>query len=252
MYTVGIDRRIDQMISLFYYIGLWHDKTRIRILKWILTSWHLLVYGYYPFSLVIGALICEDHNEAIFLGVMSIIAIVAAVRLFYFVLKKDEMLRFVRKMGVHVTKDSDEFDRAISKINNVLRFVPYFVVTLLCAVVILMITALPVVSTERRFPLNIYFPLDWRNNELYYWIIYTFVSYELFMSVVCTTFTVIIWYLMIAFVLEYEMLGTQFRNLECIKATPEKIRSTLSSRGKQNLFLKDLILLIKKHKNLQE
>lgn len=248
MYTVKVHNRIDQIISMFYFIGLWHSKSRTMILNWFLKIWHLTVYGYYPFSLVMGALTCVNETETIFLGVMSIIAIVGAVRLYYFILKKDEVLSLIRAIGVHEIKDSAEkFHQVNKNINIFIRFVTCFQVMLLVAAILVPIIALPIFTTERRLPLNIYVPLDWKNNEFIYWIIYIFVTYEIFMSVVCGFFSVVIWYLMMALVFEFELLGNEFKNLGWGRTT-----ETSSNGELQDFFFNELRSLIKKHKNLQE
>ncbi len=240
MLTVEVHTRIDKLISMFYFIGLWHDENRSKLLRWILSSWHLIVYGYYPFSLVAGALICDNDTERIFLGVMSIVAGVAAVRLYYFVLNKDKILKLIRKIGVHKIKGSDdEFHLVIQKVNVFIRFASYYEAMLLSTVTSLMIISLPIISNEKRLPFNIFIPLDWRSNEVYYWVSFTFVSFEILMTVVCTLFNVIIWYLMLALVLEYELLGNEFKSMGWIN-------------GKSDIFGRELISLIKKHRNLQE
>ncbi len=254
MHTVEVHTRIEKIISLFYFIGFWHDENRSKLLNWILRSWHLVVYGYYPFSLVAGALICDSDTERIFLGVMSIVAGLAAVRLYYFVLNKDKILKIIRELGVHTIKDSeDEFHRINEIVNVFIKFASYYVAISLSAIVSLIIIALPIFSTVNRLPFNIFIPLDWRSNELYYWIAYAFVSYEALMSVVCTLFNVIIWYLMLAFVLEYDVLGNDFRNMGWTsEATTKTLCTNVRVGRKSNVFGRELILLIERHRNLQE
>lgn len=248
MYNIEVHNRIQQIISVFYFTGLWHDQNRTKFIKFILSVWHLALYAYYPISLIGGALSSANNMERIFLGVMSIIALVSAVKLYYFILKMDTIHQLIRKMGVHSLENKEEFNRVSFRINVFIKFISYFEVTLLCAVMTLIIIALPLFSNEKRFPLNIYFPLDWENNEFYYWITYAFVAYELLMCVVSTFSNVIIWYLMMACVTECEILGNEFKNLGLATAETD---SKISISEKQKLFLKQLIQLIKKHQNLK-
>lgn len=251
MYTVVVHNRIDQIISTFCLIGLWHDRNRTKFRRCILSIWHLAVYAYYPLSLAIGAHTSENETESIFLGVMSIVAFVGTVRLFYFVLKKDEILNFIRKISVHTIKNFEDDQEVKQKINLFIRFASYYEVML--AVAVISVIALPIFSTENRLPFTIFFPLDWRSNKVYYWITFAFVSYELLMTVVCTFFNVIIWYLMMALVLEYKILGNEFKNVGWIdKATTETLSTKLSVKEKSDLFRRELISLIKKHRNLQK
>lgn len=252
MYTIEVHSRIDQILSMFYFIGLWYDPNRHTIFKRILSIWHVALYAYYPFSLVIGAYQSDNDTETMYLIVMTIVAGVGAVRLYYFVLNKDEILNFIRKLGVHRWNDSEEkFQQVNKKINFFIRFATYYEVMSTGAVMSLIIIALPIFSAEKRLPFNIYIPLDWRNNELHYWIIYAYVTYDALMAVVCTFFNVIIWYLMMGLVLEYEILGSEFKNVGWItKSTTESISPTFSDG--EDLFFAELISLIKKHRNLQK
>lgn len=64
MYTIEVHNRIEQIMSLFYFLGLWHGDDRDNVRKWSLKIIHLLTYGYFPLSLVAGAL--TDDNETVY------------------------------------------------------------------------------------------------------------------------------------------------------------------------------------------
>lgn len=247
MYTIAVNYRIGQIISAFHFIGLWHDDRRSKFHKWFLSILHLMFYAYYPFALITGALTSDNHTESIFTLVMSILTFVTAVRLYYFVLKQNEILHFIRKIGVHSIKDSEKlFCQINDKINAFNRFINVFVIMILSAFFTAVTKNMPIFSTEKRLPFRIYFPLDWTKNDIYYWITYTFTSLEVFMTIFCAFFSVIIWYMMLAFALEYEILGDEFKNLGRTDMV------TVETQPKEDLFLNDLILLIKKHRDLQE
>lgn len=245
MYKVGVHRRLEQVISIFHFIGLWHDDndhSKNKYLKWAKIIWHLTVYGYYPFSLALGALHCESDTEAIFLAVLAIVGTLLTIRLFYFALRKDEILKFIRTLGVHTIKDNaEEYRRVQNTVDLFARFGTSFEAMLVVAVSTMITIALPFFSSEKHFPLNIYVPLDWRNNEFYYWFIYILVSYDLVMTIIFSCFNVIIWYLIMSIVLEYEILGNEFRNMGKVKKSKSNI----------DLFEKELIVLIKQHESLQ-
>lgn len=185
-------------------------------------------------------MICETVTESIFLVVMTIITALATTRLFYFIVNQDKILKLIREIGVHRINDTEEeFHRMDGIVNVFVRFASYYLVMSFSTIVIMVTINLPIFSMEKRFPFNVFIPLDWSSNETYYWIIYIFVSYNAFMSVACILFNVIIWYLMLALALEYDILGNEFRNMGWINETTDS-------------FHRELISLIKKHRNLQE
>lgn len=59
---------------------------------------------------------------------------------------------------------------------------------MISAILLFIILSLPLFSIERRLPLNIWFPSDWRNSEIGYWMAYTFVIIGVIFAMVATFF----------------------------------------------------------------
>lgn len=252
MFTIKVHKRIEQIISVFYILGLWHDQSRINCGKWNISVLHLVIYIYYPCSLVVGSLESDNDMEKIFLGAMSIVSGLAAVRLFYFIREKDAILTFIRTVGVHTIRSEKKFHQINGELNMFMKFASYFELNCMGAVVSLIIMALPFFTAERRLPFNIFIPyLDWRAHGIYYWIFYAYVAYGALMTLVCTLFIVIIWYLMISLVIEYEILGDTIENVGWIRKDNLGHNAVLK-KGKSDQFLQELIVLIKKHRDIQE
>lgn len=238
MYFIDVHKTIDQIFSILYFIGIWQNNNCNRM--WCLRIWYLASYGYIVTAIAVGALTTNNESEVVFLAVLSIVAFVVHIRLYIFLWKKDEILGFIRKMGVHSSiRDVDEFNRVNDKINFFIKFVFIFEAMLLCAVTTMAVIALPFFTNERRLPLNYYFPFNWQDNLVLYVIAYIYVTYGLMFTCFCTLFNEIIWYLMISCGIKYQILGNEFRHIG-------------ADNGQQDPFLLELITLIKKHKQLQE
>lgn len=245
MFKIEGHKQIDRIISVFYFIGLWHGNRNV-FCNWASKIWHIVVYVYYPIALLLGGLISDNETERVFLGVVGIVTVVLSVRFYYIIWKKDEIVGFIREIGTFSMTDNGEFNEVNNNIKGFMKFVSYLEFVLLCAVIGLSIVSLPIFSNEKHLPFNIYFPLDWKQSEVVYWIAYIFVMYEVVLSWMCTLFNVIVWYLMMSCATKYKLLGNKFRKMGFDG------RTLISVSGKQDLFLEELIELIKDHQNLQK
>lgn len=246
MHCIEVHKTLNRMISALYFFGLWQSDNVSHCRSWCVRTWYLGVYGYVVIALAGGALTTDNENEMVFLAVLSIVAFVLEIRLYFFLLKKDVILGFIRNMGVHSIKDDEEFYQVNDKIKAFIKFVSSFEIMLVVAVSTMAIIALPFFTSEKRLPLHYYFPFNWQENIILYITAYTFVTYGLMLTSLCTLFNVIIWYLMMSCAIKYQILGNELKNIGC---GAEENDATV---GEQDLFLLELIVLIKKHKQLGE
>lgn len=243
MYSIEVHKTVNRMISVFYFFGLWqHDNVSFRSL--CLRIWYLVVYGCTVLAIALGSLTTDNESEMVFLAVMAIVGFVLEFRLYFFLWKKEDILGFIGKMGVHSIKDEEKFNQVNDRINIFLKWVSYFEVMLATTVVTMTVSALPLFSTGRKLPLNYYFPFEWKDDAFLYFGAYVFVTCGLWLSSFFTFFNAIIWYMMLSCAIKYEILGNEFKNIG--------VDSEVAIDGKQDIFLLELIDLIKKHKQLRE
>lgn len=122
----------------------------------------------------------------------------------------------------------------------------YFLI--LIGPVFILIPFLPLLSDEKRLPLNGYFPLDWQNSEIAYGMIYAFIMYELILCVLCGVLSnFIVWYQIMACGTKYEILRNEFTNMFIVRGETKS-----SVAEEQQLFLEELHALIKTHLKLRE
>lgn len=234
-------------MSILYFFEVWQHENRGFFVSTCFRLWYLLSYGYVVIAIALGSLTTNNENEVVFLAVMAIIAVVIVIRLYSFLWKKDDILRFIREMGTHSIKDDEEFQQVNDSINNFIKFVSSFEIMIFCAVVT--VSSVPFFTTEYRLPLTYYFPFDWHQNIFLYICAYVFVIYGLMSTLLYTIFNSIIWYLMMSCGVKYLTLGSEFRNMG-IGSDVETI--AVPDDANQDQFLVELIGLIKKHKKLDE
>lgn len=140
---------------------------------------NLIGHTYIPVGIFIGALISKNEAENVFMGVLSVVGSIAVFRLYYFIRNQNEILRFINRIGVHEYHSMEDAIPAENKINFLIKFATIFSTAGLTGIVSMIVMALPIFTTEKRIPFNLFIPyLDWRNNELHYWISFAYVSYE--------------------------------------------------------------------------
>lgn len=233
MSKIGIPKRINQIISIFYFIGLWHDDNYSNSRKLASNVWFLVAFVCYIISVAAGAVLSENEAESIFLANISIIAFNLTIRLYYWQWKQDEIINFIEQFGTHSIDDSKLFNQIDKKIGNFVKFATIF--KFMTTAAILTIIGLPIVSNEKRLPLNIYIPFNWKESDILFCVAFLFFVYEMILAITFILFNLIIWYLLINSAIKYEILGTEFRRI-----------------GEEGLFNQELIARIRHHRNLQK
>lgn len=249
MYSIQVPARINQIISVFYFLGLWQGDNGRVLRKRVSKILHLLVYMYCPISLVAEVAFKSDNvTEQMFLGSASIVSFILTIRLYYFMWNEEKILGFIREMGAHSLKDCDNFNIINNRISLFVKLVTLLEIVVFYVAAALTIISLPLFSNEKHLPLNMYFPIDWKNNELVYWLVFLFVVYTLLSTGVCTFMNVIIWYLMMSCAIKYEIFGIELKRMGVVNQVNDE---TITKRGNQHSSHAELIALIKSHQNRQ-
>lgn len=250
MFNIGLHRKLNRILNLFYRLGIWQQSETDAwtvVFKFI----HLITYASFGVSLLSGAFLSDDRSEAIFLTVASMASAVLAIKLGYVMWLQKEVYTFLHDIGNHSIIHRSEFLRTEQKINNFMKFVTVFLAMTFFGLAPIIIYCLPIFSNERKLGLNIGFPLDWRNNDIAYWTAYFYIMYSYVFSIVCMLITVIIWYLMSNCSIKYELLGFQFKNLGSKRTTAVTSKQRTSSEEDKVSLIMDLIDLIKAHQKLK-
>lgn len=249
MQETNINQTFKRIIKFLYNVGIWSNNEESALRERARKLFYLIYFVLFLIFLAVCACVAEERNEFIFLWLIVLIVAVIALKLVYLLWRKNEILTFLLNSTEHRTWDANADNE---KIKTFLKFVNGYIFMLIVAAVFYNTTCLPMFSNEKRIPFFIRYTLKWKHSEIIYWIAYVFVGTGIFYSNACNLITSIIWYLMLNFGVEYEILGDKFRNLGIVSQQTIRAASTVgkSISDGENKCLLELIDLIKVHLNL--
>lgn len=206
-YTIEVPDTIKRLIAILYLFGLWTkiDRTTFQQLCYIIS------FTFVVLLVFLGAYLSENKDRAVFLGVVWLVCIVQICRMYFIIWKQDTILRCIEKTAVNHTTDYEVYAGIDKKIKIILSIARTFIATAFlttCAGIFL-----PFAYSEKTLILPIAFPVDYKTNEIAFWIAHACVIWCLFSSVICCLPMTIIWYLMLNIVVKFEVLGSEFKNL---------------------------------------
>lgn len=246
MQEININQTFNRIVKLLYTLGIWKNCEESASRERARKSFYVIYFLLLQMFLVGCACVANERNEIIFLWLMVVIVAVIGLKLVYLLWKENEILSFLYESTTHRTDANDDNQ----KMKVFLKFVNGYVFGLIVAAVFYNTSVLPIFSSEKRLPFFIRFSFEGNNSEIIYWISYVFVGTGIFYTNLCNLITSIIWYLMLNYAIEYEVLGNKLRNLgthRTIKAA-RPVKKIISNN--ENEFLQDFIGLIKAHRNL--
>lgn len=252
MYRVEVHKTINQFMELFYRLGFWHCGDDPTVKETRMKQFYSIYYFLFPISLMAGAIKSDNKNESIFLVEIAILAAVMSVKMFYIIWNKREIIDLLHTIGIYSIEDHKDFGLVNHKLKSFMKFVT----VLLCGIFICgacVVLVVPFLGNEKKLYFNVGFPLDYKNNEVAYWVAFTFFSTEIILSDIAFLFTIMIWYLMLNCGLKYEILGNQMQNMGVIKTVaPTGNKRIISDSEKQNLFQRDLMVAITCHQDIRK
>lgn len=254
MYRVELHKIIGQIISFFYHVGLWHrgDQETVgeRRLKWF----YLIYYCLGPIALVTGAYSNANVDEKMFAIEVAIMTTVALVKLWYIVWRKCEILDLLNRICDYQVEDREIFAAVNDKLKKFMNMMSVILCyTYFCQAI--MASVLPALgASERNLFFAIGFPLDWRNNQLAYWLACLFILTEVVLTGITLLFTVIVWYLMANCSWRYDALGQQMTKMGELPPPVDESEDELviSNTQRDCLYLRDLVGAFTQRNHLKE
>lgn len=245
MYSTEIPRIINQLIAVFYKIGIWNVPERTKFAQIGLKLFHSIYYTTFVMSFVVGAFLTTDPDELVILSVGSIALSLNIVRFFYIISKQNEILNFIHVIGSHTANEGEEFVEVNRKLKNFTKFSTSFLTA--CIVNLVFFAIFPFLLSKKTI-VDIAFPqsFPWENGPSTYWIEHAFIIVGSMYAILWTSLSVIILYLMLNGAIKYEMLGNRLRILG--QQNVNKKQKVL----KTELFLEDLIATIENHQKINE
>ncbi|XP_037024898.1 odorant receptor 94a-like isoform X1 [Bradysia coprophila] len=229
-----------KMSATCFILGLWNSQHWKASFPRIFTC---LLFLSCTLSTTLQVLITDDNDESVFLGVTTLICVVQTYRLFYIILKQRKVIDLMQSSSASSTDDYEAFCNVMQKLTNFTMFVKYFLATTFSSFLLALFT--PLVTKQLMF--NIAFPLDYKTDDNAFWMAYAFITASFLLSVTCCLLTSMNWYIMMNFVVKFELLGNDFKNLgvTTVEAEGQESISLTSRQAKQTLYLRHLIEAIK-------
>ncbi|XP_037031980.1 uncharacterized protein LOC119071247 [Bradysia coprophila] len=265
MFTIQVDKLFQQIIKMFYLTGIWQSDIELNSRKMCKKLFFTCFSALFPLFFAVNVFLCADRNESIFSAQTTIVATVIYVKFLYLLFKKQEILAFLNDpIVVHSIGNREQYQRTNKKIKKFMRFVRPYCVAMSLTTVLLITIKLPIFSTDKGLPAFISF--SWNDSEIVYWVAYLFVSLSQVLYCTANFITVLIWYILLNYSLEYHLLGNELKNLgvttktktnedeknEKQKKVGKNARSKKTSVQESNKFIENLIVLVKAHRNLTE
>ncbi|XP_037040976.1 putative odorant receptor 71a [Bradysia coprophila] len=248
MFSIELDEALQRILKIFYRMGIWQSDEEPNYLKVAKKFFYTFFGALYPIFFTANAFLC-DRNESVFSVQLTIIAAVLYVKILYVLFKKQEILEFLfDPIVVHSIENREEYDETVKKIKEFMNFVRMYCLATFVTVPLLIVIKFPIFSADKGLPFFISF--SWNSSEIIYWLAYFFVSLSSTLYVTANLITILIWYMLLNYSIEYELLGNKLRKLGVgMKAVKKQKEFRLIQRSG---FVEDLIVLIKAHRNLNE
>ncbi|XP_037040972.1 putative odorant receptor 71a [Bradysia coprophila] len=253
MFSIELDEALQRILKIFYRMGIWQRDEESNYRKIGMKMFYTFFGALFLIFFATNAFLCDDRNESIFSVQISIAAAILYVKTLYVLFNKQEILAFLYDpIVVHSIENREEYDETVKKINKFMNFVRPYCLAIFLTVSLLIVIKLPIFSTDKGLPLFISF--SWNRSEIIYWLAYLFLSLSCFLYATMNLITILIWYMMLNYSIDYELLGNKLRKLGVVKKTiAKKAKKQKEFRLTQRSgFVEDLIVLVKAHRNLTE
>lgn len=216
MYKLEIHSTFRRIIALLYEFGFWQNDEALTFCKVAISKW-IYSFNMILFQIIIATCtmwISTDKNESIFLVQVELLALVMMVKLIFLLRNKAIILLFLSDTIVtHNFTDYEVFVQVKKKLRKFMKFVHAYIALMALIVVVLIVSPLPMFSSDKKLPMFIVYSLNWKYNEHIYWIIYIPLVLQIFIIFAINLLTVIIWYVMLNCSIKYQILGNKLMNL---------------------------------------
>lgn len=253
MSSTKINPIICLIIDILNKVGIWKkfEESKNREVKRKL----LYILSFFPFQILLAlyAFLSDDKNQSLFLTEMVIGCMVLNVKLMYLLWKKGEILHFLHDSidSNSILESGDKLQA--KKIKNFIKFVQAYLFLIATTAVVYTVSFLPFFSSEKKLPFFITISFEWEYGIIIYWVAYLFLAWGVTLCVLSNLIAAIIWYIMLNYSIQYQKLGSQFRNLGANR-TYKSVRpiEKMLKLQNQNSFLRDFIGLVKSHQKLSK
>nr|QGW45424.1 odorant receptor 51 [Bradysia odoriphaga] len=246
-YKLKMSDTYRKMIAFYHIVGLWKSEN----IHWKASFRQIFAFLLFVLCIILislKAVITDDKDESVFLGATTLIGIVQIYRFYYIIWKQKKVVDLMYASSTSCTDDYETFCHVNKKSLNFTTLFKSFLVAMFALCIITAFTPL----VTKRLIFNFAFPLDYKTDEMAFWMAYVFIVISFLLSLTCCFLTSMIWYIMMNFVVKFELLGNDFKNLGVISTKGQESFSVTSRPTKQTLYLQHLIEAIKSLESTDE
>lgn len=241
MNCLKVPNEINKVMCFLQCLGNLRNRGKILI---------FIFYASLPLSIAFGALNSNDRDEFLYLMHTATTVILQVVKLFYIIWRWEEILSFLSEVNSINIEYVEDFNRVNEKLTIFQRLLKYLSLTFFLMFSLMHVSYATL--QERTLCCAIAFPLDWRNDDVAYWLALTYLVIETVVSYIIVLFNFIIWYIMLMYVFKYELLGNQFRRMGIVNPNEYKDLRELTEIEKQNLFCQDFHAAVESYEDIRE
>lgn len=117
------------------------------------------------------------------------------MRLFFIIWRQNEIFELLHRIDVYLIKEEQDFTVIANKLKSFTKWITYFYSYAIFMGVCITV-GVPFIRSKKNLFLNVGFPLDYKNDEISFWIVFLFVFTETSLSISSVSYSIIIWYLM--------------------------------------------------------
>lgn len=251
MFEIELHSGVRKITSIFLFIGIWPQEIDSESLKKFKAYFLAALYTSFPIHFAVCAFFADDVTESVTSGLYALLESVASAKCFYLIFNREKILGFLNDPILsHQTESKEEYDNYSKKINRFVNFIRLYLSVMSVSLIANNIYNLT--SDDDLLPLGLTFPRE--NHEIGYWVQYACITVSCAMCCISNFSNIIIWYVMLNYSIEYELLGSKFRKLGVKSEEDEKVFSqkkpTTITSSLGSTYLDDLLGLVKDHHHL--
>lgn len=238
MYKIGIPGTIRLIIRIFCRLR-WCSRSSAEnsFFDYATRMFYFLYYASFTASMGVGGYLTDDTDESVFLIVLSLLALVLLCKMWHIFRKNNLIVTMVHEMGTHYTNDKESFHLVKENLNFLMKFAQYFMMNI-CLAFFLLLIVFPVLNQRKKvLYINVAFPLD-KTDEIYFWIANVYLGGGMFCATITSLFTIILWYIMFNFVIDYKLLGSHLKNMGSFRG---KVVTDVQQQEREELYLKEVL-----------
>nr|QGW45389.1 odorant receptor 16 [Bradysia odoriphaga] len=204
---------------------------------------YFVYFALFFLSLGIGAVTNDRIEQSIFLANISIGVAVLAIKLWLLIWNQNKIINLLDRVYHFSIRNEDDQIRFNDRLGRFMKFVFGFIIAIIVTD-FFGIIVLPFVGSEKTFFFEIAFPLDYKNNEIAFWIAFVFLFIGICLTAFIIIFTTIIWFLLFVCSLRYEVLESELKNMGRMG---EKRVAEITEKQQHNMFVEHLKTAINAH-----